>query len=605
MSEEQESQGSHIELRAESFLDNDNALLSTAEPLYRPLLGSEIRLIRFGPGRWDDPIGCDLVYVLLDDRPKYVALSYVWGDPTETQPISLNGKAFNITSNLFSGLRRLREIVSATDQNTAATFLTDKLENFYLWVDAVCINQDDVEEKSRQITRMGDVYTLAYRVYAWLGENPVEQEDTIQRTLAMVQDIENLDYSLSDFESSVFSVLEIISRTWFSRIWVIQEVALATHAPILLSGAAWSPLDSFMVLYISLSKVREGSSFRNTMERIRREDKNLSLARLGSLALIRVEHQTDKLVDIDAASLGNRMNKILSHSAGQFDATVPHDYIYGLLGLMRPGKLPHELKANYSKGYPLVYQAYARFIIENTGNLFIILRTRNRIEGGVPSWVPDFRCPAFVALRDEKHRQPIVFSHDGNQMTLTGSELGTCTLVNIPPSDFDIRNVYSKNAASFLDGLHQMDTFLQRASKVKEISKDEVLDQWLEHVNASVVNQMAFEKLKELYLLALVRSRDADCGDALYRLQIYLSWDVGVFSSLVTENGIIANLQRTDRVAELGDVLVVVEGTSEPLLLRRTTEVNKYLYVGHCSYRQPFDFGAALSDRAWKEFVII
>jgi len=61
MSEEQESQGSHIELRAESFLDNDHALLSIAEPLYRPLLGSEIRLIRFGPGRWDDPIGCDLV----------------------------------------------------------------------------------------------------------------------------------------------------------------------------------------------------------------------------------------------------------------------------------------------------------------------------------------------------------------------------------------------------------------------------------------------------------------------------------------------------------------------------------------------------------------
>jgi hypothetical protein len=83
---------------------------STPEPsIYRQLSGSEIRLIRLFPGNWDDLISYELVYVPFDDQPKYVALSYAWGDAAETQQVVVNGHIYHITISLFTGLRCLRD----------------------------------------------------------------------------------------------------------------------------------------------------------------------------------------------------------------------------------------------------------------------------------------------------------------------------------------------------------------------------------------------------------------------------------------------------------------------------------------------------------------
>ncbi|PMD33372.1 HET-domain-containing protein, partial [Hyaloscypha variabilis F] len=188
-------------------------------PLYRPLFSSEIRLIRLRPGRWDDPIACDLITVRLDDKPKFVALSYAWGDAADTQPITLNKQNYNITVNLFQGLRRLRDMVS---------------QNFYLWADAICINQGDEQEKSYQIVRMREIYMSAYGVCAWLGEN-TKEEVNIRRLESMTQSLE-VDESLwspyfhdlfgrsrVDLENCAAGVFSLIARSWFSRVWVIQE----------------------------------------------------------------------------------------------------------------------------------------------------------------------------------------------------------------------------------------------------------------------------------------------------------------------------------------------------------------------------------------------
>jgi hypothetical protein len=128
-------------------------------------LDSEIRLTKLGPGDWTDPISCELIHVSLDSRPKYVALSYAWGNATETRPITLNGNSYNITTSLYRGLRRLGCMVSEVDENPES-FISEKCENFYLWADAICINQQDKAEKNHQISRMGDVYTYADRVCA-------------------------------------------------------------------------------------------------------------------------------------------------------------------------------------------------------------------------------------------------------------------------------------------------------------------------------------------------------------------------------------------------------------------------------------------------------
>ncbi|OCL11331.1 hypothetical protein AOQ84DRAFT_424047, partial [Glonium stellatum] len=112
-----------------------------------------IRLIILLPAKeWSSEIECDLRQDMLETC-SYEALSYVWGSAQDTVPIHINKKTFDITRNLEGALREFR--------------LGDR--PLALWVDAICINQRDNDEKSKQIQLMGKIYKYAKRVLVWLG----------------------------------------------------------------------------------------------------------------------------------------------------------------------------------------------------------------------------------------------------------------------------------------------------------------------------------------------------------------------------------------------------------------------------------------------------
>lgn len=119
---------------------------------YRPLrhgLGQEIRVMVLFAGEPLDELVCDIVVVNLADRPAYEALSYTWADRTGDASLSsevfCGGKAIAITKNCEAALRRLRL----------------KGRNRRLWVDAICINQNDTSEKNHQVKLMSKIYTSA------------------------------------------------------------------------------------------------------------------------------------------------------------------------------------------------------------------------------------------------------------------------------------------------------------------------------------------------------------------------------------------------------------------------------------------------------------
>jgi heterokaryon incompatibility protein (HET) len=134
-------------------------LSAMASLAYSPLDAEEkeIRLLELLPGRWTDPIACELSTVSLCGDPCYDALSYVWGNPKDTLPITVGGKPFQATTTVRSALRRLR---SYQDSRT-------------LWVDAICINQEDREEKTQQVMLMRHIYSSAKSVQVYLGEGPI------------------------------------------------------------------------------------------------------------------------------------------------------------------------------------------------------------------------------------------------------------------------------------------------------------------------------------------------------------------------------------------------------------------------------------------------
>lgn len=99
--------------------------------------------------------------------PNYIALSYTWGDDTVKKPIRVNDGMFNVTSNLEIALRYLRK-------SRSFPILSERL-----WIDAICINQQDVEERNSQVRRMREVYRRASRVLIWLGADHEPEDEKL------------------------------------------------------------------------------------------------------------------------------------------------------------------------------------------------------------------------------------------------------------------------------------------------------------------------------------------------------------------------------------------------------------------------------------------
>lgn len=117
---------------------------------------SQIRLLIVRPGDWEDQISCDFEVVSLDDGPVYTALSYVWGRDDLDHIVSIGGCRIPIRPNLFAALRRLRAHSMGKDS--------------IIWVDAVCINQTSIQERSSQVAMMGRIYSSCANVSVWFGE---------------------------------------------------------------------------------------------------------------------------------------------------------------------------------------------------------------------------------------------------------------------------------------------------------------------------------------------------------------------------------------------------------------------------------------------------
>ncbi|KAF2654453.1 HET-domain-containing protein, partial [Lophiostoma macrostomum CBS 122681] len=131
-----------------------------SDPLYRRLGNNQIRLLSLQRGKHDDPLKCFLIILTGAEQDgltvfenRFTALSYTWGDQNDPLMIGLNGHKVPVGRNLASAL------VGARMENT----------DCIIWVDALCINQDDEIEKSHQIQLMPTIYELAAFTIIWLG----------------------------------------------------------------------------------------------------------------------------------------------------------------------------------------------------------------------------------------------------------------------------------------------------------------------------------------------------------------------------------------------------------------------------------------------------
>jgi len=199
----------------------------TYKPLETP---NSIRLLTLHPGARDDPIQCDLLHTKIQDG-KYRALSYEWGNEGDLGSIiSVNNVSFPrpIQKNLEFSLREIR----------------DESENVTLWIDALCINQDDTTEKGHQVAMMRNIFREADTVIAWLGpaaDNSELAMDLIADKMKLREKTEN--QQLSDTELAALA--PIAYRSYWSRVWIIQEFFLAKKLEIRCGSKAVPYEDQF------------------------------------------------------------------------------------------------------------------------------------------------------------------------------------------------------------------------------------------------------------------------------------------------------------------------------------------------------------------------
>lgn len=183
--------------------------------LYRPLPNGCIRVLALYPRQGEGMISCSLrTHSLWDEASTlpFVALSYVWGLDTPSFKILIDKQEVLIRENLYN-------------------FLLQVVPHDGLWIDALCINQQDDNERSQQVSIMGEVYSQVQMVLAWLG--PVQDlalrdalSDLCKNTSRYIYNVEDRHREAEDRPS--WSELSALSRcTYWSRAWVVQEFLLA------------------------------------------------------------------------------------------------------------------------------------------------------------------------------------------------------------------------------------------------------------------------------------------------------------------------------------------------------------------------------------------
>lgn len=486
-----------------------------AGPPYTPLSSTRptIRLLLLLPGDFNDDICGFLIEVPMATKPEYMALSYVWGDRTDTVSIQLFGQEFPVTKNLAAALRHIR----------------DREGIHKIWVDAICINQADVAEKNLQVALMGTIYRSAAEVLVWLGKDAEEDQDnwpgSAERTkmafdfadsfarvepgdLAWYINTRRLGEGYPNADDGVRAFLNLMSRKWFSRRWVIQEVVLPdidrVRAVCGSRGISWKALNNavlWMQKSISLFSPRIGAFFRERM------------VGFEALEATRSLHRTWTSTEGHPAML---LSAILSITGGWFAETDRRDRIFALLGFVENRSSHPALIADYQKSSAKVFIDFAKFLFEGLRTNEFLLEAHPQDVDGLPSWVPTWAAMlqfANASLFEDLLKGSfsgasvdISFPGDGRTLRTKGIIIGRVGFVGVCCPNFRDLNVTSLKAVCHIWEGQILGSPLTKKKHVESESATEVWKRTLMHPRGSL-GPLLSEKI-EKYLRTMHRVYD-------------------------------------------------------------------------------------------------
>ncbi|KAM0798438.1 heterokaryon incompatibility protein-domain-containing protein [Usnea florida] len=346
----------------------------------------EIRLILLEHGEPGIDIKYRLIHTTLRNHPAYKALSYCWGEVKDLETIDIDGYVFSIGPNLKAALQNIRHPEEST----------------YLWVDAICINQEDTAERNYQVPLMHEIYHQAVQVIVWLGKKSFDSDcamDVLEdKDLSKRVDLFPPRRDISTaviYTATAMATWEALSnfytRSWWDRVWVIQEVVWAARDITVMCGSrelSWETLSqSSTPIHITAT-----SSSNMTEPTIAGLGRASLVFQLTSWRARRIEALSFSFLD-------------LLWQVRPRKSTDPRDKVFGILNLLPLEEWP--CKPDYSKDVAQIFAEVARSIIEKHRSLSLLTtcehpwlpiygnsQQRNAFPflkvPGLPSWAPNW-----------------------------------------------------------------------------------------------------------------------------------------------------------------------------------------------------------------------
>jgi Heterokaryon incompatibility protein (HET) len=328
---------------------------------YSPLgiESSTIRLVKILPGLESSHVHCEVRHAPINDN--YTCLSYAWGDSPECE-IYVNGELFPVKRNLWEYLRHAREACVTQD----------------LWIDAICVNQSSEEERADQVSIMGDIFRGARETVCWLGpstnntgpgtsflsllgtpqkEDRLRQEHGFFNTSDLPLPLTSEDVTVEvkvdffDFTNPAWKgASSLVSRSWFKRLWVVQEVVVSKNlqfrfGSFTISGDLLFSAVELVSTIVTFPPRTILEDFHNAHE--------LCLIRKRSLHL-----SEDELY--------------LAAMMRRWDCADDRDRLYAIRNIVSPRSSLSSLSPNYRISTGNLYGTFARHYIMSTGKMDIL-----------------------------------------------------------------------------------------------------------------------------------------------------------------------------------------------------------------------------------------
>ncbi|CZR64159.1 uncharacterized protein PAC_14056 [Phialocephala subalpina] len=386
----------------------------TGPYIYKPLDASknEIRILMLHSSIKDDnePVRATLQHVAMEDDVNpgaiarmapalrlFKALSYTWGDASKKVNITLDGHQCPVTENLFAALKNVRNSNKAA---IAANAHTGKGVVSCWWIDAICINQDDVLERNSQVAMMTMIYKRSHGVHVWLGDADEDSDmamDLIEK-IAKYRPVgpgdKEIVYPDCNMEEKVKhwkALTRLFQRPWWNRVWIRQEVAVPRFATVQ-CGAKTGQLEQICNVAGILNTLNEQLGYQPTQLQLEGYNVDRSASTSGRLRiscylratmLQELRHDLGRGMTVKYGDLTD----LLFHTRS-CQSTDPRDKVFSVLGLVDPTM--YGVKPDYRITLDQALKTVARAVITKKQSLDILSGSQNAEgENGLPTWVPN------------------------------------------------------------------------------------------------------------------------------------------------------------------------------------------------------------------------